>query len=286
MIDNPIPWPNGARCAVSITFDMDSDSILDLAHPDRAHKLVSTRSWLRYDRVAVPRILEIYRRLDIRQTFFVPAWCIERYPATVEAIVKAGHEIAHHGYMHEHPNEQTPEDELALLQRGSSIIEAFTGQKPRGWRAPLYNFSDVSASLLASEGFLYDSSLMGDDIPYLLRTLQGDVVELPTHWAMDDWPQYTHSIDLDYLMPINAPDRAMEVFRAEFDAAWEFGGLLVAVWHPFVSGRLARSLRVASFLEYMIEKGGVWIATMEDIAAHVLEVRGSGAYSPRVESMD
>lgn len=286
MISNPVPWPSGARCAVSITFDMDSDSILYLAHPDRADKLVSTRSWLQYDQVAVPRILEIYRRFGLRQTFFVPAWCIERYPRTVELMLKDGHEIAHHGYMHEHPNEQTREGELGWLQRGSSIIESFTGRKPRGWRAPLYNFSDASASLLAAEGFEYDSSLMADDIPYLLRTSHGDIVELPTHWAMDDWPQYTHSIDLDYLMPINAPDRAMEVFRAEFDAAWEYGGLVVAVWHPFVSGRLARCMRVAGFIEYMLGKGDVWIAPMEEIAAHLRSVTGSGTYQPRVEVVD
>jgi len=37
--------------------------------------------------VAVPRIVETYKKFDIRQTFFVPAWCIENYPAAVETIL-------------------------------------------------------------------------------------------------------------------------------------------------------------------------------------------------------
>ncbi len=121
MIKNPVPWPNGARCAVAITFDIDTDSILHLAHPQRAENLVTSQSWLRYDEVAVPRIVEMYKRFGIRQTFFFPAWCMERYPNNVEVVLRDGHEIAHHGYLHEHPNEQTLEGELYWLQRGIEV---------------------------------------------------------------------------------------------------------------------------------------------------------------------
>ena len=30
MIDNPVPWPNGANCAATFTFDIDTDSFLHL----------------------------------------------------------------------------------------------------------------------------------------------------------------------------------------------------------------------------------------------------------------
>lgn len=62
MIKNPVKWPNGARCAVAITFGIDTDSILHLAHPDRADTMVSSLSWLRYDEIAVARILEMFKR--------------------------------------------------------------------------------------------------------------------------------------------------------------------------------------------------------------------------------
>jgi peptidoglycan/xylan/chitin deacetylase (PgdA/CDA1 family) len=285
MITNPVPWPNGARVAVAITFDIDSDSILHLAHPDRADTLVSPLSWLKYDQVAVPRILGLYRRYGIRQTFFFPAWCMERYGHLVDMILKDGHEIAHHSYLHEHPNEQSAEGERYWTERALDTIRRMTGRNPRGYRAPLYNFSKHSADILCDLGFLYDASLMGDDVPYVLKCRTGSLIELPSHWGMDDWPQYTHSPEMNYLMPIKSPDDAMGVFMSEFDAMWEYGGLWVAVWHPFVSGRLARCVRIGRMIEEMQAKGGVWFATLEEIALHVRACIESGTYKPRVDEL-
>ena len=93
MIQNPVPWPNGAKVAVAISLDMDADSLLHLEHPKDSRTRVSTLSMLRYGpQVAIPRILDTYRRFELKQTFFIPAWCIEQYPQTVDAIVKDGHE--------------------------------------------------------------------------------------------------------------------------------------------------------------------------------------------------
>ena len=47
MIANPIPWPNGAKCAACFTLDMDAESLLYLAHPQQAHTMVSAASMLR-----------------------------------------------------------------------------------------------------------------------------------------------------------------------------------------------------------------------------------------------
>jgi peptidoglycan/xylan/chitin deacetylase (PgdA/CDA1 family) len=286
MIANPVPWPGGAHCAVAFTFDMDADSILHLAHRERAHKMVSALSMLRYGpEVAIPRILATYRRFGLKQTFFLPAWCMEQYPAAVEAILADGHETGHHGYLHEHPNERPRQEEQYWLRRGIAVHERMTGKRPRGWRAPLYNFSDHSADLLIEDGFLYDASLMGDDIPYVLRTERGDIVELPSHWGMDDWPQYVHSIDFDYIMPIRAPRHAWDAFWAEFEAMWEHRGLWITVWHPMASGRLARWAETERRIEMMLKKGGVWFATLEDIARHVNACIADGSWRPRVDRL-
>ena len=286
MIQNPVPWPDGARCAVALTFDMDADSILHLEHPEDSISRVSAISMLRYGpEVAVPRIVETYKRFGIKQTFFVPAWCIEQYPRAVETMLEGGHEVAHHGYIHENPNAQGREEEAYWLSRSIAVIERATGKRPRGWRAPLYNFSDHSAELLAEEGFLYDASLMGDDVPYVLRTAKGDIIELPAHWGVDDWPQFVQSMDLDYTMPIKSAAGGVEVFKQEFEAMWQHGGLFVGVWHPFCTGRLARWLEVVKLIEYMIEKGQVWFAPMEAIAAHVKACIADGSYEPRIDHL-
>ena len=286
MIANPIPWPDGCRCAVAITFDMDADSILHLAHPNSADNRVMSLSMLRYGpEVAVPRILDMYRRFGMKQTFFIPAWSMEHYPQAVEAILKDGHEIGHHGYLHEHPNELTREDELYWMQRSIAVIEKMTGQRPRGHRAPSYRFSRNSLDHLVSEGFIYDASLMGDDIPYVLENGSGSVVEMPSHYAMDDWAHYMTSRDLAYMMQPKAISDATRSYREEFDSVWRHGGLWLAVWHPFLSGRLARCDAIAELIGYMQKKGGVWFARLEDIAAHVRDLERQGKWKPRADRL-
>jgi len=287
MIRRPVPWPNGAKVAVAITFDMDADSLVHVEHPADSITRVSTISMLQYGpQVGVPRILEAYRRYGLKQTFFVPAWCIERYPDTVEAIAKDGHEVGFHGFIHEPPNKLSREEEHYWMRRSIALIEKHTGKRPRGNRSPLYNYSINTTDLLVEEGFLYDSSLMGDDVPYILDNGKGEIVELPSSWALDDWPPYVHSIDLNYMFQVMSPDRAMETFMAEFEAMRSSGGgLWIGVWHPFVSGRLSRWLRVEKMIEYMLNTGDVWFARLEEIAAHVQKLRKEGSYQARVDKL-
>ncbi len=285
LVEKPVPWPNGARVAVAVTFDVDVDSILHLAFPDTSHRMAATLSLLRYERIAVKRIVDMFRSFDIRQTFFIPAWCMERYPELVDIILEGGHEIGHHGYIHESPNSFSREDERYWLQKGIDVIERMTGARPRGWRAPLYHFSEHSTDLLIEEGFLYDASLMGDDLPYLLRSAKGEIIEIPSYWALDDWGQYAEVDELGYQSPMKAPDEAMAVFMAEFEAAWKYQTSWVSVWHPMVSGRLARCDRIVTMIEQMLNKGDVWFATMEQIANHIKKCIEDGSYLPGIERM-
>ncbi|HUT74480.1 MAG TPA: polysaccharide deacetylase [Armatimonadota bacterium] len=286
MIRNPVPWPNGARCAAAITFDMDADSLVHIANPDRAPDMVATTSMLRYGpEVAVARILETYRRLEITQTFFVPAWCAENYPKAVEAMVNAGHEVALHSYIHELSFDFQRDEEHYWLSRSAESLTRIAGKRPRGWRAPMYSFSRHSAELLASEGFVYDSSLMGDDVPYMLESPAGRLVEMPAHWGMDDYPQYAHTPDIDYAVPVKAPSDAIRNYRDEFEAHYEHGGLWICIWHPFLTGRLARWHHIEKMLTEFRSRGDVWFASLEQIAEHVLKCEREGTYTPRVDKL-
>jgi peptidoglycan/xylan/chitin deacetylase (PgdA/CDA1 family) len=148
-----IAWPDGARCAAAVTFDVDCDSILHLDRPTQGYRRVGTQSWLRYDEVAVPAILDLYERLGLKQTFFVPGWCVERYPDLVRQIIEAGHELAAHGYQHELAHELDPARERALMERAIEAMVQASDRRPRGWRGPLYSFSDRTAEFLVEEGF-------------------------------------------------------------------------------------------------------------------------------------
>ncbi|HEX6793885.1 MAG TPA: polysaccharide deacetylase [Casimicrobiaceae bacterium] len=286
MIANPIPWPNGNRCAVALSWDVDADSGLNYRYPDTADNLVASQSQVRFGpTVAMPRLIEVLRRLEMQQTFFVPGWVIDRYPAAVDLILENGHELALHGYLHERSNELSREDEAAVLARSIHAFVRRAGARPRGWRAPAFAFSRHSLELLIGAGFDYDSSLMGDEIPYVLEGTAGRLIELPVDWTFDDWPHYMHNRDFGYAMPIAAPERAMEVFRSAFDAAHRYGALMITVWHPFLSGRLARLHAIVELVEYMRETGGAWFARLDQICDHVQGMIDEQRWSPRIDTI-
>jgi peptidoglycan-N-acetylglucosamine deacetylase len=286
MIKNSLPWPDNARCAAAFTFDMDAESLVHLNYPDTGDTHVATLSDLRYGpKIAIPRILELFSRYGMRQTFFVPGWCLETYPETINQILAGGHEIAHHGYLHEVPNKLSREDERYWFERAIDTIVRIAGRRPKGFRAPNYGFSKHSLELLIGHGFDYDASLMGDDIPYLLQHDAGTLIELPSHRALDDWTYFVLSRDLNWVLPVFSPDVVLKSYRAEFDAMWTHGGLWIAVWHPFVTGRLARCEMMVELIEHMQRKGGVWFATLEEIAAHVRGLIATGKWTPRTERM-
>jgi hypothetical protein len=91
--------------------------------------------------------------------------------------------------------------------------------------------------------------------------------------------------DLSYMMPIKASSHAMDVFREEFDAAWRHGGLWIAVWHPMVTGRLARCQALVDLIAHMLDKGGVWFAPLEEIADHVRGTIAAGQWRPRIDRL-
>jgi peptidoglycan-N-acetylglucosamine deacetylase len=285
-IENPIPWPNGARCAASFSFDVDVDSMLRLTYGAKTAERLQTLSWLGYEEIAVPRLVRLYEEFGVKQTFFFPGYCIDTYPELVTGVLEGGHEVGLHGYLHEVMYEQDAKGELEILERGLEAAAKLMDEPPVGWRAPLYAISDRSPQMLLEHGFVYDASLMGDDQPYLLRTPKGDLVELPSETANDDWTHYAHVPDLDYMMQIRAPAVAEEVYRAEFEAAYRHGGLWVSVWHPSISARLSRLEVVAGMLRDMLERGDVWVASLGEIAAHVQKLIETDEWEPRVVEVE
>jgi peptidoglycan/xylan/chitin deacetylase (PgdA/CDA1 family) len=284
--ESQMPWPNGARCAACFSFDCDFDTTLHMARPEDAHRQVGPLSWLQHDEVAIPRIVRLFADFEVRQTFFATGWSIERYPHPFEAILGGGHEIAHHGYLHESPSDLTADAERYWLARASEVIEAFSGSRPRGYRAPLGAFSERTADLLTEEGFQYDSSLMHDSVPYLLKSAAGTLIELPTDInTMDDWSQYAQFEALGATNQPRSPQDAARVYLAEFEAAYEFGGLWITVFHPMVSGRPARLRGVRRIREASREKGDVWIAPLGEIAEHVSACTRDGTFVPRAVPM-
>ncbi|MBY3003472.1 polysaccharide deacetylase family protein [Rhizobium leguminosarum] len=285
MIQNPIPWPNGARCACSISFDIDADSLIHIARPKDSFDRLYPITMGRYDQVAVPRILETYRRLGLKQSFFIPAWTMNQYPDIVDAILAGGHEIGHHGYIHEDPSEISPPEQRHWFEKALDVHVRMTGRRPRGYRAPVYNATQSTIDLLIEHGFTYDSSLMADDIPYRMKTAGGALFEVPPHWGSDDWPPFAHFAEIGYMMPVKSPTEGLAASFEEFDAQYEAGGFWMGIWHPFLTGRLARWRVVERWLEHTLSTKDVWFAPLEEIVSYVDELEKAGRYQARTDDL-
>lgn len=116
------------------------------------------------DRVepSTDRILEILDRAGVRATFFVLGYVADRFPDLVRRVAAAGHEIGLHGYHHRQVFRLTPEQFRAEIERGRKAVEAASGQRIIGYRAPMFsiNRSAVWAlEVLRDLGFRYDSSM-------------------------------------------------------------------------------------------------------------------------------
>ena len=286
MIKNPIPWPNGAKCACAITFDIDADSLIHVARPHDSHNRLYPISMGKYGpEVAVPRILETYRRLGIKQSFYAPAWCIEQYASVMEEILKDGHEIGHHGLIHEDPIVTMGDQQVEAFEAALEIHKRICGGKPTGYRAPVYNITPQVVDLLIKHDFTYDSSLMGDDIPYLLEKDGNTIAEVPVHWGCDDWPPFAHYEEIGYMMHVQPPSEGLKGFWEEFEAQYEAGGFFMLIVHPFLTGRLARWRAVEKWLENTLSTRDVWFAPLSEIVAHMRKVEAEGSYTPRCDSL-
>jgi peptidoglycan/xylan/chitin deacetylase (PgdA/CDA1 family) len=263
-------WPEGKRAAACFTFDVDAESAILVADPAAAGRR-SVMSHQAYGpRTGVPRLLRILDRAAIQATFFVPGYSAERWPDVIRSIRDAGHEIAHHGYLHESVAGLTPDAEEQVLLRGLAALDAVAGVRPTGWRAPMWEASWSSAAILKANGFRYDSSLMDADQPYLLVAGDGGtLVELPIHWSLDDWEPYVYLPDLSGSGAIASPVDVVARWALELDEMVKDGGLFVLTNHPFVSGRASRAAGLEALIQRAKAIEGLWIATCDEVARWV-----------------
>jgi peptidoglycan/xylan/chitin deacetylase (PgdA/CDA1 family) len=268
----PVTWPQGHRAAASFTFDVDAESAVLSAAPGSQARagIMSHQSY--GPLVGVPRILAILERHGVTATFFVPGFTADRYPRVIRDIVAAGHEIAHHGYLHEPLEGVDAQTEAGYLDRGLEALERVAGVRPVGYRAPMWEPTWNTARLLAERGFLYDSSFMDADVPYELAVSDvvgvASIVEVPIQWALDDWEQYCFLPGISEGV-IESPTKAEEIWTLELDAMREVGGCFVLTNHPFLTGRPSRAVVLDRLIGRAVEHGDVWIASMHQIAEHV-----------------
>jgi peptidoglycan/xylan/chitin deacetylase (PgdA/CDA1 family) len=273
----PLPpgfrWPDGIRAAACITFDVDAESPILFEYPETVDWLDVMSHQAYGARTGIARLLRLLDRRRIRATFFIPGYTAERWPAICRSIRDAGHEIAHHGYLHEGAHAADIAEQEARIVRGFAALDEVLGVRPTGYRGPNWELTFDTPAILARHGFVYDSGLMDADYPYVLATSpeQGaaTIVELPGHWALDDWEPYNYLPRITGSGVISSPADVVARWTLELEALVAEGGLFMLTNHPFISGRASRAVALEQLLQRAQAIDGLWIATGDEIAAHV-----------------
>jgi peptidoglycan/xylan/chitin deacetylase (PgdA/CDA1 family) len=262
-------WPDGVRAAAMFGFDLDAEAVMLADHPEVADYLDVIAHQRYGPRVAVPRLLRMLDRVGLRTTFFVPGWVAETWPEVARSVRDAGHEIGHHGYLHESVRGTDEATEEGYLLRGLEALDRVLGVRPVGYRAPSWDMNFRTPALLGKYGFRYDSGLMDSDHPYRLAAGESaSLIELPVHWSLDDWNRWNY-VPGYASSPILRPSDVEAAWAEELDAIVEVGGLFNLTMHPFVSGRPARAAAIERLIERARAIDGLWIAAGDEIAAWV-----------------
>jgi peptidoglycan-N-acetylglucosamine deacetylase len=142
------------------------------------------------------------------------------------------------------------------------VLEQTTGVRPVGMRTPSWDFSPHTLRIAKEMGLAYDSSLMADEDCYELL-LDGEptgVIEVPVEWVRDD-AVYFWMNRFQSQRPYTPPSDVFDIFRREFDRAYQDGGLFQLTMHPHVIGYRSRIWIVEEIIRHARAKGDVWFAT-------------------------
>jgi len=260
----PERWKDGARCAFALSFDADHETN-ELRDGGNS---IGRMAWGQYGpRVGVPRILKILEKYSVPATFYVPAVAALLHEDEQRRVIAEGHEIGIHGWIHELNSVLPYEAERDLMLRSAETLEKITGVRPVGLRTPSWDFSPNTLRIEKEMGLLYDSSLMADEDCYELM-LEGEpsgVIELPVEWVRDD-AVYFMMHRFQSLRPHTAPEAVFDIFRREFDAAYEEGGIFQLTTHPHIIGYRSRIWIIEELIKHAKTKGDVWFATHAQVA--------------------
>lgn len=265
-------WPNGAKVAVGLSFDVDN-ATATLSTGNLDYEILSRGEYGAVD--GLPRILRVLDRQQVPASFFIPAASAVLHPKVITDIqsAKQRHEFGVHGWIHERlPLLNDEKEEQRMLDLSIDTLTKMTGRRPIGYRAPSWKFSKWTMGQVKAAGFLYDSSLMASDDAYelLLDGQPTGVVELPIERILDDAPYFGSNADGSN----PSVGDVYEVFQSEFDVAYDEGGLYLLTMHPHMIGHRSRAAMLERLIEYIKKKPGVWFATHEQIAAHVKPLLG------------
>jgi putative urate catabolism protein len=275
-------WPNKARIAVQFVLNYEEGAENCKLHGDPASEMflseiigaqpfegrrhLSMESIYEYgSRAGVWRILELFRSREVPLTVFAVAMAMERHPEVIEACLKAGHEIASHGYRWINYDGFSESLEREHMERAIEIHQRVTGQKPAGWYTG--RTSEHTRRLVAQyDHFEYDADDYSDDLPFWSR-IETQRPHLVVPYTLD-------TNDMRFATPqgFHTGEQFYQYLKDAFDVLYAEGEsspkMLSIGLHCRLIGRPARFQALQQFLDYALSHEQVWIPRRIDIARH------------------
>jgi putative urate catabolism protein len=281
-------WPGKARLALQFVLNYEEGGENSILHGDPASEAflseivgaqpvadarhMSMESLYEYgSRVGVWRILDLFRRHGLPLTVYGVAMAMERNPAAVEAFLKAGHEIASHGWRWIDYQRVPVNEEREHMRRAIAIHKRLTGERPLGWYTG--RTSPNTRKLVAEDGgFVYDADDYSDDLPWYDRRYR-DKSGKPLLIV----PYTLDANDMRFATPqgFNSGEQFYQYLKDSFDTLYAEGArtprMMSVGMHCRLAGRPGRIAALERFLKYVSKKRQVWIARRIDIAHHWLK---------------
>jgi len=282
-------WPRRARLALQFVLNYEEGGESSILHGDKTSEAflseivaaqplegvrhMSVESLYEYgSRVGVWRLLELFRNHHVPLTVFGVAMALERNPGVVEAFLKAGHEIASHGWRWINYQYVPLEVERSHMQRAIEIQKKLTGERPLGWYTGRTS-PNTRRLVVEDGGFLYDADDYNDELPWY-DTRYGKP-QLVVPYTLD-----ANDMRFATVQGFNSGQQFFDYLKDSFDVLYEEGRrvprMMSVGLHCRLAGRPGRIASLEKFLKYAKTKGKVWFARRIDIARHWLKAHPHG----------
>ncbi|MBA7606843.1 Peptidoglycan deacetylase [subsurface metagenome] len=260
-------WPDGARCSVCLTFDLDAEWVFMGNDPGVAEM---PRKFSQGEYVwranLIPRILDLLDAHGVKATFFIVGMNAVNHPDVIQEIASRGHDLATHGWKHENIEGVGKEEETYRLLQTRDAISDASGYHPVGNRTAGGELSPYTHAILVDNGWIYDSSLRGSDMPY---RLDNGLVIVPSYYEMDDFHLFA---DYPGVAPYHArmlsPEVGWEIWSNAFDGYYRYGLCYTTMFHPQIIGKPGNMMLLDRLLNHIKKYPDVWFATAREIAEH------------------
>ena len=126
------------------------------------------------------RLLEILKENDVKTTFFMCGYWIEKYPEEVKKIAAAGHDLGNHSSTHPHMSKLSKAQIADELLNAENKVRELTGVKMELFRPPFGEYTNDVISTAKENGYY---------------TIQWDVDTLHTKVQIFHWINTSFSLE-------------------------------------------------------------------------------------------